>query len=402
MSETSYADLPEIARHLRSKLADKIQRKPDKSPFVLLYAFNGVGKTRLSTAFKDLGKVVDAEGETTKRDTLYFNAYTEDLFNWDNDLETDWQRVLELNDESKFFEGLSELEMEVKIGKLLDRYSDFNFYIDYDRRKKSGIGSDQGNADQLLRPAVIFFREREENGNPIPIKVSRGEENVFVWCFFLAILQLALDDDPAYEWVEYVYIDDPISSLDENNAIVIGNHLVQLYREAKRPIPTVVSTHHTLFFNVLHYELKNHIDQPVQCVLKQDRETGGFRLWKQRGDTPQFYHVAALAELWEMAEAGTVRTFHFNVLRSILEKTAFFHGYSHFSNCIKTDDNDVDGVLLQRYVDLLSHGKYSMYEPIEMGDDTMDKFRTVLRGFLERHPFNRELFPETGPDREAQ
>ena len=67
------------------------------------------------------------------------------------------------------------------------------------------------------------------------IKISRGEENIFVWCFFLVFLQLALDGAEAYKWVEHVYIDDPISSLDEHNAIVVGNHLVQLYREAQRP-----------------------------------------------------------------------------------------------------------------------------------------------------------------------
>jgi hypothetical protein len=42
-----------------------------------------------------------------------------------------------------------------------------------------------------------------------------------------------------------------------------------------------------------------------------------------------------------------------------------------------------------------------MYEPIEMGDDTMDKFRTVLRSFVERHPFKRELFSKRAPDGEA-
>ena len=54
------------------------------------------------------------------------------------------------------------------------------------------------------------------------IKISRGEENIFIWCFFLAILQLALDGAEAYKWVEHVYIDDPISSLDEHNAIVVA------------------------------------------------------------------------------------------------------------------------------------------------------------------------------------
>jgi len=46
---------------------------------VLLYAYNGIGKTRTSMAFKDIAK---GEGEA---DTLYFNAFTEDLFTWDND-----------------------------------------------------------------------------------------------------------------------------------------------------------------------------------------------------------------------------------------------------------------------------------------------------------------------------
>ena len=50
--------------------------------YVLLYAYNGTGKTRLSMEFKNKGR--DTEADT--RDTLYFNAFTEDLFYWDNDL----------------------------------------------------------------------------------------------------------------------------------------------------------------------------------------------------------------------------------------------------------------------------------------------------------------------------
>lgn len=401
MSETTYADLPELATHLRTVLKKKAEKRPDRSPFILLYAFNGTGKTRLSTAFKDLGKKINEDGETTSRDTLYFNAFTEDLFHWDNDLDNDRERVLELNDDSKFFEGLRELEMEVKIGELLKRYADFNFYIDYERKGEKKEKSERPQSEQPLPPAVTFFREREKNGDPIPIKISRGEENEFVWCFFLAIMQLALDDDPAYQWVEHIYIDDPVSSLDEHNAIVVGNHLVQLYREAKRPIPTVVSTHHTLFFNVLHYELKGHLVRPMQYVLKQDRQFGGYRLAEQKGDTPQFYHVAALAEIWELAQNGSVKTYHFNILRTILEKTALFHGYQHFSSCINESPGDEDGILHQRFIDLLSHGKYSMYEPTEMGDNTKDSFLTILRGFVEHHPFNPELLSAPTEDDKA-
>ncbi|MGZ7259870.1 anticodon nuclease, partial [Streptococcus pyogenes] len=76
---------------------------------VLLYAYNGTGKTRLSMAFKDMGKQDDA------RDTLYFNAFTEDLFHWNNDLAGDADRRLLLNKDSRFFQGLFDLEMDNRI-----------------------------------------------------------------------------------------------------------------------------------------------------------------------------------------------------------------------------------------------------------------------------------------------
>lgn len=398
MTDTSYADLPDIATHLRALLADKVQKKPDKSPFVLLYAFNGTGKTRLSTAFKDLGKV-DDDGEAQNGDTLYFNAFTEDLFSWDNDLENDEHRTLELNADSSFFVGLNELEIENRIRPLLDRYADFDFKINFEFDAVTGkiASAEVTFSRKVLSGEGDAARLDEVDG----IKISRGEENIFIWCFFLAILQLALDGAEAYKWVEHVYVDDPISSLDEHNAIVVGNHLVQLYREAQRPIKTVVSTHHALFFNVLHHELRNHVGGLSQYILKRDRQSTGYLLSEQTGDTPQFYHVAALADLWLVAQNGQAKTFHFNILRTILEKTALFLGHRHFSACIKEAGDDADGILHQRFVDLLSHGKYSMYEPTEMGDDTKDYFLTILRGFVERHPFNRELVPEPAKETES-
>ena len=399
MSGTASADLLELARHLRSVLTDKAQRKPDKSPFVLLYAFNGTGKTRLSVAFKDLGKVVDENDEVQSRDTLYFNAFTEDLFSWDNDLENDEHRTLKLNAASIFFVGLNELEIENRIRPLLGRYADFDFKINFafDARTGNITSAEVTFSRKVLSGVGDDARTDEVDG----IKISRGEENIFIWCFFLAILQLALDGAEAYKWVEHVYIDDPISSLDEHNAIVVGNHLVQLYREAERPIKTVVSTHHTLFFNVLYYELRNHLGGSLKYNLKRDRVTDGYLLAEQKGDTPQFYHVAALEDLWLVAQSGQAKTFHFNILRTILEKTALFLGHRHFSECIKKAADDADGILHQRFVDLLSHGKYSMYEPTEMGDDTKDYFLTILKGFVEHHPFNRELLPEPATDTEA-
>ncbi len=399
MTETNYEDLPTLAAHLRKLLANKADRHPEKSPFVVVYAFNGTGKTRLSSMFKDLGRHSRNGSTLPGRDTLYFNAFTEDLFSWDNDLENDQFRMLKLNPGSNFFVGLNELEVENRIRPLLDRYADFDFRIHFEFDERSG---------KIADASVVFSRDvLTGHGDDARIdvvegiKISRGEENIFVWCFFLAILQLALDGAEAYKWVEHVYIDDPISSLDEHNAIVASNHLVQLYREAQRPIKTVVSTHHALFFNVLHYELRSHVGGTSQYVLKRDTRATGYLLAEQTGDTPQFYHVAALQDIWRVAQSGRASTFHFNILRTILEKTALFFGHRHFSACIKEAEDDADGILHQRFVDLLSHGKYSMYEPVEMGNETREYFLTILRGFVETHPFNREIVSADEPDVEG-
>jgi AAA domain len=382
LSAPHFADLNVLATHLRTELQTK--------DFALLYAYNGTGKTRLSTAFKDIAKQGD------KRDTLYFNAFTEDLFSWDNDLDGDSERYLMLHPSTRFFAGVEALEMDNRIRPLLQRYADFEFRLDKLIRR-----DDNGNVigEQMI---VRFSRDVNDGTTQTTvenIKISRGEENIFIWCFFLAIVQLAMVDDGTgpYKWVKYIYIDDPISSLDEHNAIVVANHLVQLFRETPNELKTVVSTHHILFFNVLSNEIKNLLntrDFPQFC-LNRARGGNGYNLTRQRSDTPFFHHVASLVDLYEAAQSDKVFTYHFNTLRSILEKTAVFHGYRHFSACIKRDANDADGILHQRFIDLLSHGKYSLYEPMEMGEETKDYFRTILYGFIQEYPFNPALFPAT-------
>lgn len=372
MSVLAFTDLTALARHLRDELENK--------KFILLYAYNGVGKTRLSTEFKNLGK--DAEDED-KRDTLYFNAFTEDLFSWDNDLDNDSERVLRINANSRFFSGLEELEMDNRIRPLLDRYADFDFRID------------TGNWE------VSFSREvsdgeghRTEDG----IKVSRGEENIFIWCFFLAIVQLVLDDDGSgpYGWVKYIYIDDPISSLDDQNAVAVATHLTRLLKTPEGQLKTVISTHHALFFNVLCNEIKRKKNRRDRFFLNRDRSSSGYIL-SDTGETPFFHHVAALAELYEAAQSGEIYTHHFNMLRVILEKTASFHGYENFSACIRQHNDDVDGVLRTRLINILSHGNYSLYEPREMLEENKGYFRKILHDFIDRYPFNPALFPSEAP-----
>lgn len=347
----TYQSMSRLAQRLRDDLNNGDQ------DVVLLYAYNGTGKTRLSMDFKKVGK------RKGTRDTLYFNAYTEDLFYWDNDLEGDSARVLKINSASRFFSGVEELEMESRIRPFLHRYGDFDFSIDYEQW-------------------TISF-SREVQGKTIDnIKVSRGEENIFIWCFFLAIAQLAIDGAEAYNWVKYLYIDDPISSLDDNNAIAVAVDLAQLLKNKQSQIHVVISSHHSLFFNVMCNELKKLKHRKYFLSKNSSTQTHSLQT---TDDTPFFHHVAILNELQQASKSGKLYTYHFNMLRSILEKTATFFGFNDFSACIQGLD---DEILYARALNLFSHSKYSVYDPKEMVSDNKELFKKILAAFFDRYRFD--------------
>ena len=105
-----------------TEIAQKL--KDGNKKVQLIYAFNGSGKTRLSRAFKhliapktsvegtgnlsdavdpDKDEVAEANNAATglSRDRiLYYNAFTEDLFYWDNDLALDGDPRLKIQPNS--------------------------------------------------------------------------------------------------------------------------------------------------------------------------------------------------------------------------------------------------------------------------------------------------------------
>ncbi len=342
------------------RLVTRIRDDLNYHHFVLLFAYNGTGKTRLSMAFKDAGK------KKNIKDTLYFNAFTEDLFHWDNDLEGDSERYLNINSQSVFFSGFKELALEEKIFAFLERYADFDFKIDYDEWK------------------IIFKRGEKDH-----IKVSRGEQNIFIWCIFLAIIELVIDGHESYSWVKNIYIDDPISSLDDNNAIAVASDLAKLLKNGLEKIKTVISTHHGLFFNVLHNELKSKKYKAKTHFYHRANNSDIYTL-RNTNDTPFFHHVATLSELKSAVESDQIYTYHFNILRSIMEKTAVFFGAQDFSSCIHGID---DQALYARALNLLSHGQYSIYEPREMMPDNKELFKNIYFAFLERYRFELPEIP---------
>ncbi|HHX4905852.1 TPA: AAA family ATPase [Acinetobacter baumannii] len=364
-----------------NRIVELFRNDLQSKDYILLYAYNGTGKTRLSMEFKNKGKMIGASNGTGKGDTLYFNAFTEDLFTWDNDLEDDTNRKLCLNKDSKFFNVFDEeIDLENKIRAHLIKYTDFDFKIQYEAVKGEEVRTVSFSRNEIYKPNNSSELSTRTVDN---IKISRGEENLFIWCTFLAICELAIDRQEGYDWVNYIYIDDPISSLDENNVIAIASDLAILLREAQDNVKVLISTHHGLFFNIMTNELKKHNHK---CYfLYKNKHTNEYQL-QTTGDTPFFYHVAMLKELHEAAHAipSKLYTYHFNILRSIMEKTASFFGAEDFSFCMKNIDNEK---LFSRALNLMSHGQYSVYEPRKMLPDNQKLFKDILDAFLENYPF---------------
>ena len=251
------------------------------------------------------------------------------------------------------------------------------------------------------RPKCIQFKPKDSNDC---IKISRGEERIFVWSVFLAIFKQVLSNVAAYSWVRHVYIDDPISSLDDNNVISIACDLASLLRQAKDrarvvpaadgalsneaqeeklPLKVIVSSHHALFFNVMFNELKS-----AKCrnyFLNRATSSSKYTL-RATEETPFFHHIALLSDLINAADSssGEIYGYHFNMLRSILEKTAIFFGKNDFSDCIRSD---ADKDLFARALNLQSHGGHSLFEPIELPEKDEELFRRILKDFTTQFHF---------------
>ena len=275
---------------------------------VLIYAFNATGKTRLSVAYKDATK----NPETGRHAGVYYNAFSEDLFVWNNDEENNGADIkfeVLRSSLNQFHSFLYDNEDAVT-SKLAPYNPRFRFKLNPYEDLEKGIES------------VTFFNEGDEE---TPIKISRGEERIFVWCFFLALLEV---DGWADEQDAHIFIDDPVSSLDEHNIFVTADTIFQLIEQFYNKKRLIITTHHIGLFSALATRLtkgeksgryKNLTDL---FILKR---TGDELVLESPRRSVFLYHLHLLQVLDE-ARNSQLYTYHFSLLRQLLENVASFLG----------------------------------------------------------------------------
>ncbi len=341
----------------------------DTSDVQLLYGFNSVGKTRLSVAYKNATK-----GKDGTHAGIYYNAYSEDLFLWDNDIENDETNIrltVLPSSLSRLHASLSEEDIRAKLKPYQPSF-DFLFAMHPDPEK--GIES------------ISFWPADTRPGDVPAMKISRGEERVFVWCFFLAMMDVE-------GWVDrqsgHIFIDDPVSSLDDHNIFVTASTLYDLVEEhfGKRKI--IIATHHVGLFSILSNWLNKgeksdrYRDKTKAWILSNRR--GEVSLETHRSDV-LLYHLRVLQLLEQARQENDVRAYHFALLRQLLENVSSFLGAGRFSYVL--DHIDVgDAGEIARIVNTLAHKKVYYYESDLLVPDNLALFDKICKKLNERFPF---------------
>ena len=336
-------------------LAEIAQQLKDANKKVqLIYAFNGMGKTRLSREFKQLiapradGNEVE-EPELARDKILYYNAFTEDLFYWDNDLEQDADPKLKIQPNSFtdwVLKVLKDLGQDQMIIATFQLYTNDKLTPRFNKEFTEVTFSMQRGSD-------------EQSGN---LKISKGEESNFIWSVFYALLEQVVGvlnvpepsdrETDAFNHLEYVFIDDPVSSLDENHLIELAVNLASLIKSSSPGLKFIVSTHSPLFYNVLYSELKGKVGYMLKLL-----EDGTFILDEKRGDsnTSFSYHLHLKQVIEQAIAENKVEKFHFTLLRNLYEKTACFLGYREWSELLPDDKQ----LYLNRIINFTSHSTLS-------------------------------------------
>jgi hypothetical protein len=334
---------------------------------VCIYAFNATGKTRLSVAYKDITKAENNGNHSG----VYYNAYSEDLFDWDNDEDNDNFNIklnIKYSSLNKFYNLLTEESVQEE---LLGYSPEYKFRFNSATNPEIGIES------------ITFYLEEDEETS---IKISRGEERIFIWCFFLALFKI---EGWADKQNAHFFIDDPVSSLDDNNIFLTVDTIMQLIEnsfETNRKI--ILTTHHIGLFAVLFDRLNKG-----EKSGRYKQNSKSFMLKKQGKDlelkefkNEVFLFHLHLFQVLEDAKKSQLFTYHFVLLRQLLENIASFLGKSQIKFLLEEIKVDKPAETINM-LNSLSHKKVFIPQINEMNEKEKAVFNEVFDKLLIKYNF---------------
>jgi len=380
-----------------TEIAELLQASDKKVQ--LIYAFNGTGKTRLSREFKEIiapkeDGLDDLDGAEqaplSRHKILYYNAFTEDLFYWDNDLDADAEPKLKIQPNTFTDWILQDQGQDMNVISTFQRYANDKLTPRFNPQY-TVADKDSNTVTVKAFSEVTFSNQGGDDEPDRKIKISKGEESNFIWSIFYTLINQVIDviavpeldnrETDQFNQLEYIYIDDPVSSLDENHLIELAVDLAQLIkRTPDNSVKFVVSTHNPLFFNVIYNELN-----ASSCYLLEKLEDGSFDLkTKKGGANSSFSYHLYLKQLIEQAiKDNEIQRFHFNLLRNLYEKAASFLGYQNWTDLLPEDKT----LYAKRVMHFYSHRSLSNEEVAEPTGPEKQIVEFLLKHLINNYGF---------------
>lgn len=369
---------------LKEHIVDRFNAT-DKAKVSVIYASNTSGKTRLSKLFCE-------ENESV----LCYNAFLEDLFHWDNE-----NLILQL-DKSDIGELILDEGLDQEIRN--------NFINLLGSKIEPNIDIVKGNITFNIPSGRLSNTENSGNlkdsNKTENIKISKGEESLFIWALFYTILRFLVDtllEDKSnrstdiFDNTRYIIIDDPVSSMDDIRIITIALSLLDVIKrimdnqdKLENKLKILITTHHTLFFNVIHRKDAKTWKQEDFTLSRIDNE---YILKEQRSGSPFAYHHEMLQDIQRAIQTDAIKRYHFNLFRCLLEKTANFLGYS--GDWARLIEDQEKRNLLAKILNRYSYNQLSETEPsiIEQNEKELfvDAFTTFVRTYKWYHGQTEEI-----------
>lgn len=390
-----FASIWELATEIKSKLDAQVsqenqssQTENPKKKIVVLYAFNATGKTRISKSLTwqdeiwetwdtmdDMLGTMDDASETmdVPIKTLCYNAYFEDIFKWDNE-----NCILAFDPNSQIMKLVKEQELD---NAIIDNFKD----IYYSHHTKIEPSFD------FIKGEVTFIIASGDEMSTSNIKISKGEESMLIWSVFHAVLETAIEalniDDvtnrstPAFNWLQYIIIDDPVSSVDDTKIITMAIKLIDAIKKYKKSdIKFFITTHHALFYNVLVNSF-GRLKRKGKCEFESYslcKKSNVYEL-ENRNDSIFSYHLSLKETIQKAIRENSMEKYHFNLFRNLLEKTSNFLWYTDWSDCIEEWDDKEE---LKQRLQVYSHSKLSEEESTQLSNEDKELLRKSFETFI--------------------
>ena len=218
------------------------------------------------------------------------------------------------------------------------------------------------------------------------MKISRGEERVFVWCFFLAMMEV---EGWAERQSHHIFIDDPVSSLDDHNIFVTASTLYDLIEKHFDERKIIIATHHVGMFSILFDWLKkgeksSKYKKSTNATILSGKH-GAVSLENVRSDV-FLYHLRVLQVLEQERKENDVRAYHFALLRQLLESVSSFLGVGRISYALERIGFD-DAEELARIVNALAHKNVYYYESDLLVPDSLALFEKIYEKLKTQYAF---------------